>query len=120
MFFLFEQKTAYEMSISDWSSDVCSSYLSIRVGIESQHDRQRLDRHLVDAHFPLHRVALDARDQIAPSDNDSRLRSAEQLVAAEGDEIGPVGERHCRRRFVGQAIVSEVDQRAASKIDDEG
>src|SRR3546814_2895980 len=26
----------------------------------------------------------------------------------------------CRRRFVGQAIVSEVDQRAASKIDDEG
>src|SRR3546814_5209423 len=27
-FFLFEQKTAYEMRISDWSSDVCSSDLS--------------------------------------------------------------------------------------------
>src|SRR5881628_565396 len=27
-FFLFEQKTAYEMSVSDWSSDVCSSDLS--------------------------------------------------------------------------------------------
>src|SRR3546814_9682970 len=25
--FLFKQKTAYEMSISDWSSDVCSSDL---------------------------------------------------------------------------------------------
>src|SRR3546814_4381792 len=25
MFFLFKQKTAYEMRISDWSSDVCSS-----------------------------------------------------------------------------------------------
>src|SRR3546814_20449053 len=28
MFFLFKQKTAYEMRISDWSSDVCSSDLS--------------------------------------------------------------------------------------------
>src|SRR3546814_8512919 len=27
MFLLFEQKTAYEMRISDWSSDVCSSDL---------------------------------------------------------------------------------------------
>src|SRR3546814_6629465 len=26
-FFFFEQKTAYEMRISDWSSDVCSSDL---------------------------------------------------------------------------------------------
>src|SRR3546814_4804131 len=28
--FLFKQKTAYEMRISDWSSDVCSSDLSRR------------------------------------------------------------------------------------------
>src|SRR3546814_19591931 len=28
--FLFKQKTAYEMRISDWSSDVCSSDLSTR------------------------------------------------------------------------------------------
>src|SRR3546814_9729007 len=27
-FFLFKQKTAYEMRISDWSSDVCSSDLN--------------------------------------------------------------------------------------------
>src|SRR3546814_8988978 len=30
MFFFFKQKTAYEMRISDWSSDVCSSDLQIR------------------------------------------------------------------------------------------
>src|SRR3546814_6331224 len=30
MFFLFKQKTAYELRISDWSSDVCSSDLSRR------------------------------------------------------------------------------------------
>src|SRR3546814_8245117 len=28
MFFFFKQKTAYELRISDWSSDVCSSDLS--------------------------------------------------------------------------------------------
>src|SRR3546814_5994526 len=36
-FFFFKQKTAYEMRISDWSSDVCSSDLesaAISVGIE--------------------------------------------------------------------------------------
>src|SRR3546814_6487175 len=31
-FFFFKQKTAYEMRISDWSSDVCSSDLYVRVG----------------------------------------------------------------------------------------
>src|SRR3546814_645066 len=31
-FFFFKQKTAYEMRISGWSSDVCSSDLARRVG----------------------------------------------------------------------------------------
>src|SRR3546814_2536394 len=30
-FFFFKQKTAYEMRISDWSSDVCSSDLLFRI-----------------------------------------------------------------------------------------
>src|SRR3546814_5045759 len=30
IFFFFKQKTAYEMRISDWSSDVCSSDLRAR------------------------------------------------------------------------------------------
>src|SRR3546814_5282379 len=29
MYFLFKQKTAYERRISDWSSDVCSSDLTV-------------------------------------------------------------------------------------------
>src|SRR3546814_12647342 len=32
-FVFFKQKTAYEMRISDWSSDVCSSDLSTIVGV---------------------------------------------------------------------------------------
>src|SRR3546814_4873976 len=31
-FFFFKQKTAYEMRISDWSSDVCSSDLFDEIG----------------------------------------------------------------------------------------
>src|SRR3546814_6942206 len=34
-FFFFKQKTAYEMRISDWSSDVCSSDLSTACGLQS-------------------------------------------------------------------------------------
>src|SRR3546814_2440188 len=33
VFFFFKQKTAYEMRISDWSSDVCSSDLIIIPGV---------------------------------------------------------------------------------------
>src|SRR3546814_5273500 len=33
MFFFFKQKTAYEMRISDWSSDVCSSDLGGRLAV---------------------------------------------------------------------------------------
>src|SRR3546814_20283258 len=34
MFFVFKQKTAYEMRISDWSSDVCSSDLLPNNGVQ--------------------------------------------------------------------------------------
>src|SRR3546814_6814580 len=36
MFFFFKQKTAYEMRISDWSSDVCSSDLLVLVAARLQ------------------------------------------------------------------------------------
>src|SRR3546814_8853657 len=35
LFFFFKQKTAYEMRISDWSSDVCSSDLEYGIRIEN-------------------------------------------------------------------------------------
>src|SRR3546814_6870680 len=42
-FFLFKQKTAYEMRISDWSSDVCSSDLAAaRKGAQQVQRRRRL------------------------------------------------------------------------------
>src|SRR3546814_19921685 len=47
VFFFFKQKTAYEMRISDWSSDVCSSdLLSGHVG--ARHPAGALDDTRVD------------------------------------------------------------------------
>src|SRR3546814_7271218 len=40
VFFFFKQKTAYEMRISDWSSDVCSSDLHRRLALRFRPDRQ--------------------------------------------------------------------------------
>src|SRR3546814_15545463 len=40
----FKQKAAYEMRISDWSSDVCSSDLRQRVGLLEPPRRPRADR----------------------------------------------------------------------------
>src|SRR3546814_8599687 len=42
MFFFFKQKTAYEMRISDWSSDVCSSDLSLRFERIATHGREHV------------------------------------------------------------------------------
>src|SRR3546814_1744550 len=44
-FFFFKQKTAYEMRISDWSSDVCSSDLRTdRSPFRPSENQDRLDR----------------------------------------------------------------------------
>src|SRR3546814_2351737 len=61
IFFVFKQKTAYEMRISDWSSDVCSSDLrrvivrqrgfSTRIAVILSEKRNAVS--LVDAGFRL-------------------------------------------------------------------
>src|SRR3546814_18597860 len=54
-FFVFKQKTAYEMRISDWSSDVCSSdLLHARIGDELH--EAVADRHDKGAGLELHRL----------------------------------------------------------------
>src|SRR3546814_846279 len=46
-FFFFKQKTAYEMLISDWSSDVCSSDLSGHVFYDAADDHAASERVLL-------------------------------------------------------------------------
>src|SRR3546814_7320839 len=52
LFFFFKQKTAYEMRISDWSSDVCSSDLKRKAPL---HLRRRFQRAVHEA------LALEAQ-----------------------------------------------------------
>src|SRR3546814_16262143 len=55
VFFFFKQKTAYEMRISDWSSDVCSSDLVV--------DGRIVDRdHIFDAAVEVARHPVGAAD----------------------------------------------------------
>src|SRR3546814_7560776 len=71
LFFFFKQKTAYEMRISDWSSDVCSSDLRVqRRRAVGDADVRKVDRtfaddarrarrdRLVDEFVPVGRLAL--------------------------------------------------------------
>src|SRR3546814_5814835 len=72
VFFFFKQKTAYEMRISDWSSDVCSSDLArARVDLPRAHAApRRRARHRPDE--PQERHA--ARDRLHRLDRGARGR----------------------------------------------
>src|SRR3546814_19817921 len=65
VFFCFKQKTAYEMRISDWSSDVCSSDLrasaarAIRAGADPAAHLLLDHRRRVHAHLPSGAEGLD-------------------------------------------------------------
>src|SRR3546814_4710316 len=63
--FFFKQKTAYEMRISDWSSDVCSSDLSdtAGAGARSRGDRGNRANGLRTRHDPRRRREGDKRDR---------------------------------------------------------
>src|SRR3546814_2304810 len=60
VFFFFKQKTAYEMRISDWSSDVCSSdlYIVIFDGIA-----RPAHHHILQARNGLHEGKLNVFGQ---------------------------------------------------------
>src|SRR3546814_4128513 len=84
--FFFKQKTAYEMRISDWSSDVCSSDLAVQEAFE------RLGRDLppaLDRDEAWRRLATlnplfaDAHFFVGYPDWRSDTRSAERRVGKE-------------------------------------
>src|SRR3546814_5396832 len=62
-FFFFKQKTAYEMRISDWSSDVCSSDLSLDPASWHMVEKNILLQSL-DHHWKEHLATLDALRQV--------------------------------------------------------
>src|SRR3546814_6422402 len=86
VFFLFKQKTAYEMRISDLSSDVCSSDLPLgfsgkpfsTVGLGEPHLIARHDHILV--RVDPERAQIDTRGLDPPAGRDRPGRSEERRV----------------------------------------
>src|SRR3546814_8605656 len=68
-FFFFKQKTAYEMRISDWSSDVCSSDLALEPQIAGIYQRFGLN----DRQIEIIASATPKRDYYCQSALGNRL-----------------------------------------------
>src|SRR3546814_5271192 len=87
-FFFFKQKTAYEMRISDWSSDVCSSDLGI-----ADVQRSAPGKGLPVASAARRQHAIEHVDPAFDrTDNVVRLAHAHQVT-------GLVGGQHVRREI---------------------
>src|SRR3546814_2609599 len=117
-FFFFKQKTAYEMRISDWSSDVCSSDLQPQ-RIDAV-ERLRSGRHLHDGQrAPLRRAHTAHRQRQMI---DLRLHDARYLAvplgAAPHLPLRPEGE--CAQLMHGGMIVicNLIGQRQGRWIED--
>src|SRR3546814_9933001 len=86
-FFFFKQKTAYEMRISDWSSDVCSSDLFapdciLRPSLPHWQNRAQY-WWLLDVSRGFEDVAERCSDQIDHGDEGMGVRSEERRVGKE-------------------------------------
>src|SRR3546814_5187871 len=93
-FFFFKQKTAYEMRISDWSSDVCSSDLPVAIGAD------RIQRGAVLLHEDA--ACRAARERFIAK----RARPREEIADAQPLEGADPAQQHGKERFAG-AIRSE-------------
>src|SRR3546814_9762477 len=103
--FFFKQKTAYEMRISDWSSDVCSSDLAV------------LDEEHAQPWKALQHPAEHQADEVRLADLRQRdVTFDERFRPAAGDDRGAVvdvlGPRHrSEERRVGKECVSTCRSR---------
>src|SRR3546814_15317413 len=78
--FFFEQKTAYEMRISDWSSDVCSSDLPPKTVMTDNEDE-------VTRGAPALVIVPEWHSQRLARDLDARAEEARGLALAIGLEV---------------------------------
>src|SRR3546814_19953295 len=84
--FFFKQKTAYEMRISDWSSDVCSSDLPVgglddlEVVLDDQHGVALVDQCLQHLQQLLHVVEVEAGGRLVENVERAARRQPRQLL----------------------------------------
>src|SRR3546814_9717530 len=106
LFFFFKQKTAYEMRISDWSSDVCSSDLNAVQGqIARDFGSGAVDLHCGRNEFG-GRILLDIE----------KVGTLQMLI-----EFGGTGPHFIHRNFDGHTRfcgLSEIDGERSGRSED--
>src|SRR3546814_5800238 len=108
-FFFFKQKTAYEMRISDWSSDVCSSDLTAVVDLDRVQEVGR------GFHFrdDVAHLLVKGFEEILEGDGGRGLQDALELL----DEIVGIEKRHAAEEHVdATAARAHLGQRHARQI----
>src|SRR3546814_16002939 len=105
VFFLFKQKTAYEMRISDWSSDVCSSDLPAPIYSGAVADRRR------SRHAAAQRRAQFRSAGLGDGGGAARDRAAARAAAAPFGDAGRAMRGRSEERRVGQVCVSTCRSR---------
>src|SRR3546814_4178396 len=83
-FFFFKQKTAYELRISDWSSDVCSSDLR-RILSDPSAPADKETKRLVLCSGKIAYDLMEARD--AAGDKNTQIVRVEQLYPFPGEPL---------------------------------
>src|SRR3546814_7009586 len=98
LFFFFKQKTAYEMRISDWSSDVCSSDLPPVSGQPDEAVEDALGARLLE--FDLQLVAVDVEDRaiaeflVEDAHADREVGAWLRADRCGGGALGQIGRAH--------------------------
>src|SRR3546814_6246894 len=119
LFFFFKQKTAYEMRISDWSSDVCSSDLLVilRLVLDWPELRLRITatRYLrssgISDDLFAHRV-IEAVVNIEPLEDRTNLAAVEE---SEGENGGSDGFNICIRQHDRDVIAAKLTRQSLER-----
>src|SRR3546814_11347011 len=91
VFFFFKQKTAYEMRISDWSSDVCSSDLNTNASVEAV------------THEPCEKASRDDTGEPAPMSVPGRIEGGSSVTQ--------------QRRAPGESTAERLEQQQLATLD---
>src|SRR3546814_14044396 len=110
-FFFFKQKTAYEMRISDWSSDVCSSDLRRVLTLDK---RTELSGDPADRHN--HRFARCARTDMDLNaiSNGEDFRREHGITRTRSNDRPLFHDHHMIGNAGGQSEVMQYDDNACS------
>src|SRR3546814_6920151 len=102
--FFFKQKTAYEMRISDWSSDVCSSDLLLKAGLVDKKKIKRASHDKSNEKKAERRTGTQTVDELRLAALETQQKNAERTRKLND-------ERRSEERRVGKAWVSTCRSR---------